>query len=54
MSHGRATAESARALLVSLGIWDEHENLDFIRLRTPTAFSAEVRMGGVDDKGAVD
>jgi len=34
----KATPESARTLLVSLGIWDEFEELDVIRLRTPTEF----------------
>ena len=34
----RSTPESARAILVGIGEWNLHTNLDMIRLRIPTAF----------------
>ena len=38
----KATGESARALLVQVGVWDRHEDLQLIRHRVPIAFSDEV------------
>ena len=38
----KATGESARALLVQVGVWDKHEDLQLIRHRVPIAFSDEV------------
>jgi len=38
----KATAESAQRLLVGLGIWDYHENLELIKRRTPVAFNEEL------------
>ena len=35
----KATADSAKTLLVRLGVWDQHENLEIIRSRTPTRFT---------------
>jgi exoribonuclease R len=35
----KATAESARQLLVGLGVWGTHENLELVKRRTPVAFS---------------
>ena len=38
----KATGESSRALLVQVGVWDKHEDLQLIRHRVPIAFSDEV------------
>ena len=38
----KATEDGARQLLVQLGIWSRHENLELIRSRMPLAFSQEV------------
>ena len=38
----KATAESAQRLLVGLGVWDHHENLELIKRRTPVAFNEEL------------
>ena len=40
--HRKATAESAWQVLVGLGLWGPHENLDLIRLGTPTVFGEEL------------
>ncbi len=37
-----ANEENARQLLVRLGLWNQHENLEVIRTNMPTAFSAEL------------
>ena len=34
----RATPEAARHLLLQVGVWDRHTNLDLIRLEVPTEF----------------
>ena len=38
----KATPEAARSLLVDIGVWDAHENLDVIRQRTRMEFSEEL------------
>jgi exoribonuclease-2 len=38
----KATPESARALLVAVGLWDAHETLALVRRRVPVAFSPEL------------
>lgn len=38
----KVTPDVARQLLVSLGIWDEHTNLDIIRLKVRTAFDTHL------------
>ena len=44
----RATPEVARQLLVSLGIWTKHTNLDIVRLKVRTAFDAYLEDAAVD------
>jgi exoribonuclease-2 len=44
----RATPEVARQLLVSLGIWNKHTNLDIIRLKVRTTFDAYLEDAAVD------
>ena len=39
----KATAEAGRQLLVAVGVWSAHENLELIRLRVPTRFSEELQ-----------
>jgi len=38
----KATPATARQLLVGLGVWDDHENLELIKRRLPVAFPAHV------------
>jgi len=44
----RATPEVARQLLVSLGIWTKHTNLDIVRLKVRTVFDACYERAAVD------
>lgn len=44
----RATPEVARQLLVSLGIWTKHTNLDIVRLKVRTVFDAYLEDAAVD------
>ena len=38
----KATAESGRQLMVQLGLWSAHENLELRRLRIPVSFGSEL------------
>ena len=44
----RATPEVAQKLLVGLGLWSKHKNLDLLRLNVPTVFGQNLENAAID------